>query len=460
MPLPFAQTHLHESTYVPLSAFYDLSAWSAPLMENTPGGWSSAPLAETLPALRHARALNLTAKVAELRLQPAAAVAAAADALRAGSIVVLQQTEANPGESFDWLSFTMRDRWGLGFTSMLPDDFGAPGALDGVDVVVVPHVTFAAVLGNLGENGRAAITAFVEGGGHFVGWQGGAQLSGNDGLGISMVDFFSNDATCPGSFFRVLTDASHPLCAGVGSETFMYMRDNMNIMNTGQHRLVGYFPFEESADWFVSGYEQGAGPALQATTAVHQRTTGAGLVTSFAFEVNFRAFTAGTSKMVYNAIMQSTTAHATNTTAADAAFSRQYQTALAAAGTTSTKQTAAAAKQRNATAIAIDWSRNVQLTIPYWTTTANVSSTTGTTVSSLEAKLAAALHSIGGQPPVFVREYTPPIAQGQGQGRGQDRRRVYLLPNPTMLDVEEHPWFGKLATALEGHGVAGARLLF
>ena len=38
---------LHEDTYVPLSSFYDLSAWSAPIMENTPGGWSaSAPFAD------------------------------------------------------------------------------------------------------------------------------------------------------------------------------------------------------------------------------------------------------------------------------------------------------------------------------------------------------------------------------------------------------------------------------
>eukprot|EP01048_Picozoa_sp_COSAG05_P000330 COSAG05_NODE_8_length_40675_cov_148.837539_39_plen_76_part_00 len=41
---------LHESTYVPLSSFYDLSAWSAPIMENTPGGWSSAPFADDAAA--------------------------------------------------------------------------------------------------------------------------------------------------------------------------------------------------------------------------------------------------------------------------------------------------------------------------------------------------------------------------------------------------------------------------
>jgi hypothetical protein len=40
---------------------------------------------------------------------------------------------------------------------------------------------------NLGSDGQQAIKDWVAGGGHFVGWQGGAQLAGNDGLGISMV---------------------------------------------------------------------------------------------------------------------------------------------------------------------------------------------------------------------------------------------------------------------------------
>ena len=39
----------------------------------------------------------------------------------------------------------------------------------------------------LGEAGQQAIRAWVQDGGHYVGWQGGAQLAGSDGLDISMV---------------------------------------------------------------------------------------------------------------------------------------------------------------------------------------------------------------------------------------------------------------------------------
>ena len=54
---------------VPLSAFYDLSSWSAPIMENLNGaGWSSVQLAKR--HLEAARRLgDLTQFAAELRSQ-------------------------------------------------------------------------------------------------------------------------------------------------------------------------------------------------------------------------------------------------------------------------------------------------------------------------------------------------------------------------------------------------------
>ena len=170
----YIQTMLHEQAYVPLAAvsatlcavylldtplspvlelpvaliavyptldvsaawcvqFYDLSAWSAPLMENVGGGWSSDELAPD--TLTTARTLNLTAVVEELRRTGAVAHSAAlAERVvggnhkqKAGSVVVLQQT-ANAGESYDWLAFIMRDVWGVEFTPMLPAEFASPGA--------------------------------------------------------------------------------------------------------------------------------------------------------------------------------------------------------------------------------------------------------------------------------------------------------------------------------------------
>ena len=47
---------LNENTYVPFAYFYDLTGWSAPLMENVPGGWASAAPASASAS----RPLNLT----------------------------------------------------------------------------------------------------------------------------------------------------------------------------------------------------------------------------------------------------------------------------------------------------------------------------------------------------------------------------------------------------------------
>ena len=71
---------MHENTYVPLSRFYDLSGWSAPIMQNTPGGWSSATLPDhqLLP-------VNLSTVVSRLQAQKrATSPAAAVDRLVVG----------------------------------------------------------------------------------------------------------------------------------------------------------------------------------------------------------------------------------------------------------------------------------------------------------------------------------------------------------------------------------------
>ena len=85
-------------------------------------------------------------------------------------IAVLQQSANNPGESYDFLSHKLNSDWELPFESLLPDAF-ADGALEGVEVLLIPHCTFATVFQALGAEGRSAIAQWVESGGHVVGWQ-------------------------------------------------------------------------------------------------------------------------------------------------------------------------------------------------------------------------------------------------------------------------------------------------
>ena len=77
-------------------------------------------------------------------------------------------------------------------------------------------------------------------------------------------------------------------------------------------------------------------------------------------------------------------------TAAEKQFLQRHATAVAKAGARHRTKTTG----RNATALAVDWARNVKLSVPAGDGGANPSVT--------ESKLAAALQSLGGQPPVFV----------------------------------------------------------
>ena len=89
------------------------------------------------------------------------------------------------------------------------------------------------------------------------------------------------------SFFRAIIDETHPLADGVGTELFMYYRSTLPVMRSFQHRIVGFFPDASSPDFYCNGFQEGADVALSGSTAVHQRVVEAGLVTSFAYEINF-----------------------------------------------------------------------------------------------------------------------------------------------------------------------------
>jgi hypothetical protein len=84
-----------------------------------------------------------------------------------------------------------------------------------------------------------------------------------------------------------MIDETHPLANGVGTELFMYYRSTLPVMRSFQHRIVGFFPDASSPDFYCNGFQEGSDVALSGSTAVHQRVVEAGLVTSFAYEINF-----------------------------------------------------------------------------------------------------------------------------------------------------------------------------
>ena len=449
----FIQTFLNEGSYTPFEYFYDLTGWSATILQNVAGGYCASELAEDMQAttLTAKDAAKDARKVAEAqavpeKLRKLRAQSKADKAQNAGIVVLRAMAGNNPGESFDWLVHKMNQDWQLPYTEMLSAEFAA-GIPPTVSVLVVPSVNAATVFAALGEAGREAITTWVASGGHIVTWQGSAQLASD--LGLSMTVFDPPSSSSPGNFFRLMMDVAHPLADGVGPETFMYYRSTLPVMRSFQHRIVGFFPDDNSDDFYVNGFHEGADVALSGSTGVHQRVVESGLVTSFAYEINFRGFTSGTSKMVMNAIAQNV---AETVRLSDEAGQQPSEFMRTHNATLSVRPQLASVGRTNLT---VDWSRNVMITV-----TAGASSADGNS-AAFALKLATAVrHAAAGgiepaTPPVFVSE----ILIG-GVGKSQTTMLTFAMPNEGMLTVEEHSWWRNLPAALKNAGLAKARTYF
>eukprot|EP01047_Picozoa_sp_COSAG01_P050444 COSAG01_NODE_5104_length_4479_cov_3.354338_2_plen_274_part_00 len=266
-----------------------------------------------------------------------------------------------------------------------------------------------------------------------------------------MTELVPQDIVCPGSLFvRALVDS---LPAWETSCSCMYYRDSMPLMRSAQHRLVAFFPSGDSADWFVSGYDEGA-EELGNAVAVHQRETGDGLVTSFAFEVNFRALTAGTSKMIHNAILQQGRRARHNLTASARFLPRS-----------AADRAAALDHQRPQPAELVPWSSRRwwprggrargRLDQPRQARCAPpppppplpqqppASASASAAVRALDWNLTLALRSLGAEPPRFVR--------------ASPKQRIYCVPKSLAagggVDDVDRAWLGRLSHALRTHVV-------
>jgi hypothetical protein len=161
-------------------------------------------------------------------------------------------------------------------------------ALSKLDVLLVPNVDLGPTLHDLGAEGRQALRAWVRAGGRYVGWQVGADLAVS--LGLSSVRMSEAPAASPGALMRLV--APHP------DEYAMWDSYYSELMDPNGAGVVAKFPDE----MFVSGYAEDADKlAGSAVEAVQQ--VGAGSTTVFTVEPNFRAFTDGTARLLFDAML-------------------------------------------------------------------------------------------------------------------------------------------------------------
>ncbi|SDZ35627.1 hypothetical protein SAMN05216215_106251 [Saccharopolyspora shandongensis] len=180
---------------MPFPYFYDVTAWSGPLLENVSGGRSGADVKP--------RAIPL----------PQQAEPVAPPVVGAPRTAVWQVSENSAAvESSGWLRWWLGDQ-GLGFGDLTAEQIAA-GVLADYDVLVVPNGPEAEAADSLGEQGRAALTEWVRGGGTLITLRDSSRLAAR--LGLTSAAFAEPTSDIPGALIRMELDPASPLAAGVG----------------------------------------------------------------------------------------------------------------------------------------------------------------------------------------------------------------------------------------------------
>jgi hypothetical protein len=372
----WVQAMLGEDSYTPFPYFYDVTAWSQPLLENVSGGSSGAvlrPRAAPVPVL---------------------AAPGAPKATRTPKLGVLQlsATSGTARESTGWLRSRLDREWHLPFTLLSPADVTA-GRLSGLDTLLVPDGPAPAAYDALGADGRTALQKWVNDGGRYVGWTGGTRLAARLGLTTAVLRDAKSDV--PGSLFRVDVSGKSPLAQGVGATAWQFYISDTVMTEQDPARVAVSYPAATSPDWFVSGYQRG-GEELGGTAAVVDEPIGKGRTVVFGGEPNFRAFSDGTAKLLFNAMT------GPNPVAKVSPEARTPATQAAA------KLTALESPIR-------------------------------VTVHSTDApRTAGVLRSLGAR---WVEQQAGGLT-------------LYAIDNPQALSADQHPWSGRLPQLLRGAGVA------
>ncbi len=272
------QSMLHEDTYMPYKVTYDVTAWSNPLLMNLQGGSSGAvldPVAEPVAPIKQD-------------------VPWAQDQgnRRVGLYQIPLSTRG--WETAGQARYLFDDVWGLQYTDVTTRDI--KDGLRGIDVLVMPDGYAFYALDALGREGKDALRKWVRAGGRLVTWQDGIRVAIRSGL--STARWGRTNAAAPGSLLRTTVDQSSPLAKGIGPTMWvMYASDDI----VRSPDAVVRFPRTDSPDFATAGKAKRMS-LLAGASVVSDETFGDGRVVSFSIDPNFRAWTLGTDRMLWNAL--------------------------------------------------------------------------------------------------------------------------------------------------------------
>lgn len=275
------QTALNHDTYVPVKQTYDVTGWSLPLLMNLRGG--------------------STGKV----VSPAATLADPVDVLPGvdppadpPTIGILELSHGVYSfEGMRQLEYLLEGAWDQPFVEVSSLDV-AEGALHGLDVLVVPGGGVSTGIERLEPEGVRKLKAWVRNGGRFVGWKFGGGLLASK-IGLTDAKVVNSPASGEGVLLRLRLDAGSPLFEGVGSTAWMMFANDDIITQAPDTAVVARYP--ESL--VTSGFMTDADRAIvEGTAAIIDDTFHDGRVIVFPFDPNFRLYTVGMQRVMWNAI--------------------------------------------------------------------------------------------------------------------------------------------------------------
>ena len=288
IPLAQAQKHwiqamLHEDSWIPFDVTYDVTAWSNPLLMNLAGGWSGADV-------------DAPYEVVAPMDEPEWPLPADLPA-----VALLENDRSTRGfEAAGQTRYVFNEVWHLPHTDLTYDDVGTdPTVIDDFDVLVMPDGYAGYALQDLGAKGKKALSEWVNTGGRIVAWQGGAEVAVK--AGASSAKFGTSHTNMPGALVRVALDPESPLADGIGDRNWVMYQDD-RTMQPGLGVAVATFPASGDPAYATSGLAIGV-ETLTGSSAVVDEAVGGGRVVAFSVDPNFRAWTQGTQRMLWNAIV-------------------------------------------------------------------------------------------------------------------------------------------------------------
>jgi hypothetical protein len=196
--------------------------------------------------------------------------------------------------------YLFKEVWKLPFVEVDADDITR--GLPGIEVLVIPDGYANYALQALGSKGKRALREWVNGGGRLVAWQGGVEVAVK--AGVSAARLGNANTNMPGTLLRVAVDAGSPVAAGIGDRNWVMFQDDRTLRPGGAGVAVATYPAAGSPAYATSGLTIGVS-TLAGTAAVVDEPIGGngGRAVLFSIDPNFRAWTQGTQRLLWNAIL-------------------------------------------------------------------------------------------------------------------------------------------------------------